>query len=74
MKIKTMNELIKDIHFDELAKLLNVTKQTIYNYRNSSWMKLDVEQVFKIAKKIKVKPKDLVMIIIREHKRKNKKR
>lgn len=68
-----MTELLKEsgTTVNDLCKILNVSHTTIYTYKKSKWLKIDVNQVELIAKHLKVRSKDLVELILRDN-RKNK--
>lgn len=67
-----MNRLLKEskTSIKDLCKVLNVSHQTIHNYKNSKWLKIDVSQAEIIAKHLKVRTKDLIEIILRDNKEK----
>lgn len=66
-----MNRLLKEskTSIKDLCKVLNVSHQTIHNYKNSSWLKIDVSQAELIANHLKVRTKDLIEIILRDNRK-----
>lgn len=67
-----MTELLKEskTSVKTLCKILKVSHTTVYTYKKSNWLKLDVNQVELIAKHLKVRSKDLVELILRENRKK----